>query len=55
VQKPAVRMIHVRLSEEVHKLLRVRVAEEDTDMQHWVAALIERELARPKRRRGGES
>jgi len=41
-------MIHIWLPEETHKQLRIRVAEEDTDMQHWVATLIERELAKAK-------
>lgn len=40
------RMIHVRLSEETHKHLRIRVAELDTTIQDWVAVLIERELKR---------
>jgi plasmid stability protein len=44
------RMIHIRLPEEVHKLLRIRVATEDTRMQDWVAAIIERELRRAKER-----
>jgi len=43
------RMIHVRLSESVHKRLRIRVAEEDTTIQHWVADLIEQRLQRAKR------
>jgi len=38
------RMIHVRLTEEVHKRLRIRVAEEDTSIQEWVAGLITKEL-----------
>lgn len=38
------RMIHVRLSEETHKLLRVLVAELDTTMQDWIRLLVEREL-----------
>jgi hypothetical protein len=38
------RMIHIRLPEDVHKCMRIRVAEEDTTIQHWVAALVEREL-----------
>lgn len=29
---------------DTHKALRVRVAEEDTSIQQWVEALIEREL-----------
>lgn len=38
------RPIIVRLSVETHKALRVRVAEEDTSIQRWVEALIERTL-----------
>jgi predicted HicB family RNase H-like nuclease len=38
------RTIIVRLSISTHKALRVKVAEEDTSIQKWVEALIEREL-----------
>ena len=38
------RTIIVRLSIDTHKALRIRVAEEDTSIQKWVEALIEREL-----------
>jgi predicted HicB family RNase H-like nuclease len=38
------RPIIVRLAIETHKALRIRVAEEDTSIQKWVEALIEREL-----------
>ncbi|MCK6619736.1 MAG: hypothetical protein HUU32_04460 [Calditrichaceae bacterium] len=38
------RMIHVRLTEEIHKRLRIRVAELDTSIQEWVADLITKEL-----------
>jgi hypothetical protein len=38
------RMIHIRLPEALHKSMRVRVAELDTTIQHWVAALVEKEL-----------
>lgn len=38
------RPIIVRLSINTHKSLRIRVAEEDTSIQKWVEALIEREL-----------
>jgi hypothetical protein len=38
------RTIIVRLRIPTHKALRVRVAEEDTSIQQWVEALIEREL-----------
>jgi hypothetical protein len=38
------RTIIVRLAIETHKALRVRVAEEDTSIQKWIEAMIEREL-----------
>ena len=50
MDKEDVRMVHVRVSPELHKKLRVKVAEEDTSIQDWVAALIERELKRDKRK-----
>ena len=34
-------VIHIRIPKEVHKKLRIRVAEEDTTMQEWVAAQVE--------------
>lgn len=42
------RMIHIRLPEELHRQLRVRVAELDTTIQDWVAKLIETVLNRVK-------
>lgn len=38
------RTIIVRLTPETHKALRIKVAEEDTSIQQWVEALVEREL-----------
>ena len=38
------RTIIVRLSIDTHRALRIRVAEEDTSIQKWVASLIEEEL-----------
>ena len=38
------RSIIVRLTNDTHRALRIRVAEEDTSIQKWVEALIEREL-----------
>jgi len=38
------RLIHVRLSESMHKSLRVLVAELDTSIQNWVSELIVKEL-----------
>ena len=42
-------MIHIRLPKDVHRLLRIRVAEKDTRIQDWVSAIIEKEL------RGGKA
>ena len=38
------RVIIVRLAVATHKTLRVRVAEQDTSIQKWVEALVEKEL-----------
>ena len=38
------RVILARVAVATHKALRIRVAEEDTSIQKWVEALIEREL-----------
>ncbi|POZ58439.1 hypothetical protein C1O63_1486 [Dehalococcoides mccartyi] len=40
------RMIHVRLSEAMHKKVRIRAAETDQTIQDWVFAAIRRELER---------
>ena len=40
------RLIHVRLSADTHRLLRIRVADLDTRIQDWVAGLIEEALER---------
>ena len=48
-KRPKERMVHVRLSEDLHKRLRVKVAEEDTTLQDWVAMAIKRELDRQDR------
>ena len=40
------RLIHVRLSPDTHRLLRLRVADLDTNIQDWVAGLIEEALER---------
>ena len=42
MQKPVVHMIHVRLPEE------------NKNMLPWIAALIARDLTRPKHKAGGE-
>jgi predicted HicB family RNase H-like nuclease len=38
------RMIHIRLSEELHRRLRVHVAEMDTSIQEWVKSIIIKNL-----------
>ncbi len=38
--KPEVRMIHIRLPEDIHKKVRVRAAELDTTIQDWVLEAI---------------
>ena len=35
------RMIHIRLTPSMHRLLRMRVADEDANIQDWVAELLE--------------
>jgi len=42
--RQAERMIHVRLKNSAHRLLRVRAAEDDVTIQEWVTSLIERAL-----------
>ena len=49
-KRPKTRMVHVRLTEEVHKKLRIRAAENDTTLQDWVAEAIENEIARQERK-----
>jgi hypothetical protein len=44
------RMIHVRLTEEIHQKLRMRVAELDTTIQEWVAALVKHQLGLKRKR-----
>ena len=46
------RMVHVRLQEQLHKRLRIQVAEGDTTLQDWVAEVIEKELDRKDREKG---
>ena len=45
-KKPKTRMIHVRISEDLHKRLRIRAAETEVTMQDWVGAAIKNELDR---------
>ncbi len=43
-KKPDVRALLIRVDNITHRLLRIRVAEEDMSIQKWAAALIKREL-----------
>ncbi len=52
LKRPKTRMVHVRLTEELHKRLRIRAAENDTTLQDWVAIAIENELARQDHEKG---
>jgi predicted HicB family RNase H-like nuclease len=49
------RMIHIRLSQDVHKRLRIRAAELDTSIQEWVAQTVIRELDRQEGRKRSAS
>ena len=42
--KPAIRMIHIRLPEDIHKKVRVRAAESDITIQDWVLEAIQEHL-----------
>jgi NRPS condensation-like uncharacterized protein len=42
--KPEIRMIHIRLPEDVHKKVRVRAAESDITIQDWVLEAIREHL-----------
>ena len=48
-------MVHVRLTEDVHKKLRIRAAETDMTLQDWVAIAIKNELDRQDREKGKEA
>jgi len=53
-KRPKERMVHVRLTEDAHKRLRIRAAENDTTLQDWVAMAIKNELDRQDRERDKE-
>ena len=46
------RMVHVRLTEELHKRLRIRAAENDATLQDWVAMAIKNELDQQDHKKG---
>lgn len=45
---PKERMIHVRLTDDLHKKLKMEVAENQQTIQDWVLRLIDRQLAKNK-------
>ena len=49
------RMIHVRLSTDTHRRVRIQAAEKDVTIQDWVRDVIERELNRAETSKGGGS
>ena len=52
LKRPKTRMVHVRLTEDVHKKLRICAAETDMTLQDWVAIAIKNELDRQDREKG---
>lgn len=57
-ERNAERKIHIRMSEDLHKRLRIRCAELDTTIQDYVVELFDRELStgkRPRRATGSEA
>jgi len=44
------KMIHIRLSEELHQRLRIQVANENLTIQDWVEVLIAKNVSRSKGR-----
>ncbi len=52
LEQAKTRMVHVRLTEGLHKRLRIRAAESDTTLQDWVAMAIKNELDRQNREKG---
>jgi len=52
LKRPKTRMVHVRLTEDVHKKLRIRAAETDMTLQDWVAIAIKNELDRQDHEKG---
>jgi len=45
------KMIHVRLSDDAHRQLRILAAESDTTIQKWVESIVTKELEKYKRDR----
>ena len=55
IKRQKARMVHVRLTEETHKRLRIRAAETDMTLQDWVAMAIKSELDRQDREKHKEA
>ena len=55
IKRQTARMVHVRLSEQTHKRLRIRAAETDMTLQDWVAMAIKSELDRQDREKHKEA
>ena len=51
---PEDRLIHIRLSNEVHRALRIIAAKEDVTLQEFVSSLVERAVASEMEKRGGK-
>ena len=45
------KMIHIRLSEDLHQQLRIQVAKENQTIQDWVEKLIEDNVKAGRRKR----
>ena len=50
-QRQEDRMIHIRIPRDIHRLLRIRTAEDDVTIQEWVSPLIIESLKRDSRRK----
>jgi hypothetical protein len=47
--------VHVRVSADLHRLMRIRCAELDLTIQDFVVSILERELGPANKGRGGSS
>jgi len=48
------RQIHIRISEETHRRMRIRVAELDTRIQDWVESLVVNALKSRNKRKANK-
>ncbi len=49
--EPKERMVHIRLDPELHRALRLIVAEQDTTIQNWISQTIRDAIASVERAR----